>query len=100
VDNRFRAAFVLLTGARGRHRVTGRYDWFDVEDRDALILEDPNAEDGHAWTFAYLASLTDAARIAVEWLQVTSTRPSRGDLGLAPRAAERQLQASLRLSFN
>lgn len=100
VNNRFRAAYVLATGARGRHRLTGRYDWFDVEDRDALVLADPNAEDGTAWTFAYLLTLHDAARLAVEWLQVTSTRTSRAGLDLDPRAREGQLQVSLRLSFD
>jgi hypothetical protein len=99
VDNRFRAGFVLLTGARGRHRVTGRYDWFDVEDRDVLIDDDPNDESGHAWTAAYLFDLTGAARLAVEWLQVTSTRPSRAGLDLSPRTRERQAQASLKLRF-
>ena len=97
VDNRFRAAFVLLTGALGRHRLTGRYDWFDVADRDTTA--DPNAEEGSAWTVAYLVRWTDAARVAVEWLQVTSTRDARADLGLAPRARETLLQASLRLVF-
>ena len=99
VNNRFRAAFVLLTGARGPHRLTGRYDWFDVEDRDLFRLEDANDEDGHAWTFAYLATVNEHARLALEWLDVTSTRDSRVDLGLAPRGRERQIQASLRLVF-
>lgn len=99
VDNRFRAAFVLLTGARGPHRLTGRYDWFEVEDRDLFRVEDANDEDGHGWTLAYLATLGEHARLALEWLEVTSTRASRMDLGLAPRARERQLQASLRISF-
>jgi hypothetical protein len=99
VNNRFRAAFVLLTAAHGRHRVTGRYDWFEVEDRDALVVVDPNAEDGHAWTLAYVATLGEATRLAVEWLQVTSTRPARSSLALPPRAGEGQLQASVRLLF-
>lgn len=98
VDNRFRAAFVLLTAAAGRHRLTGRYDWFEVQDRDALLV-DPNTEDGRAWTVAYIVRCNDAARLAVEWLQVTSTRDARADMGLAPRARETQLQASLRLTF-
>ena len=97
VDNRFRAGFVLVTAARGRHRLTGRYDWFDVEDRD--VVADANTEDGRAWTAAYLVRLNEEARVAVEWLQVTSTRASRADLDLATRARERQLQASLRLTF-
>lgn len=99
VDNRFRAAFVLLTGARGPHRVTGRYDWFEVEDRDIVRAVDPNDEDGHAWTVAYVASLNDTTRVALEWLQVTSNRSARGLLGLPSRAAERQLQASLKVAF-
>jgi hypothetical protein len=97
VDNRFRAAFVLLTGARGRHRLTARYDWFDVEDRDATA--DVNTEDGSGWTIAYLVQWMDTARFAVEWLQVTSTRPSRADLEIAPHARETQVQASLRFTF-
>ena len=97
VDNRFRAAFVLVTGAVGRHRLSGRYDWFEVVDRDQTA--DANAEDGRGWTIAYLVRWNDAARVAVEWLQVTSTRASRADLDLAPRARETQLQASLRLTF-
>ena len=99
VDNRFRAAYALVTAGFGRHRVTGRYDWFDVEDRDVLAVEDPNDEDGHAWTAAYLLTLHDTTRVAVEWLRVTSTRPSRADLGLDAKATETQLQASLRLRF-
>jgi hypothetical protein len=112
VDNRFRAAFVLLTGARGRHRLSGRYDWFDVEDRDVFAIADPNDEDGHAWTLAYLATLNDSARLAVEWLHVTGTRSLLTGVGLPPntgetrpaatapsRAREGQLQASLRLTF-
>ncbi len=92
-----RAAFVLVTGAVGRHRLSGRYDWFEVVDRDQTA--DANAEDGRGWTIAYLVRWNDAARVAVEWLQVTSTRASRADLDLAPRARETQLQASLRLTF-
>jgi hypothetical protein len=99
VDNRFRAAYALVTAAFGRHRVSGRYDWFDVEDRDRLRAEDPNDEDGHAWTAAYLLTLHETTRLAVEWLRVSSTRPSRADLGLDAEATETQVQASVRLTF-
>ena len=47
-----------------------------------------------------VSGVLEAGRLAVEWLQVTSTRTSRAGLGLDPRARERQLQASLRLSFD
>ena len=99
VDNRFRSAYALVTAGFGRHRVSGRYDWFDVEDRDLFAAEDPNDEDGHAWTAAYLLTLHETTRLAVEWLRVTSTRASRSDLGLDPGSTETQLQSSLRLVF-
>jgi hypothetical protein len=99
VDNRFRSAYALATAAYGRHRFTGRYDWFDVEDRDVLAVEDPNGEDGHAWTAAYLLTLHETTRLAVEWLRVASTRASRADLGLDTEATETQVQASLRIAF-
>jgi hypothetical protein len=99
VDNGFRAGFVLATAAFGRHRLTARYDTFEVEDDDALVAEDPNAEDGTAWMVAYQATLGGSARLAVEWLRVDSTREARRGLGLAPHAVEDQVQASLRLMF-
>ncbi len=99
VDNRFRAAYALLTVPFGRHRLTGRYDWFDVEDRDVLQAEDPNTENGEAWTAAYLLTLHQTTRLAVEWLRITSDRPSRADLALAPEATETQIQASVKVSF-
>ena len=99
VDNRFRAAYALATIPLGRHRLTGRYDWFDVLDRDVLQAEDPNAENGHAWTAAYLLTLHETTRLAVEWLRITSDRPSRVDLDLAPEATETQVQASLKVTF-
>ena len=99
VDTRFRSAYALLTAGFGRHRVSGRYDWFDVEDRDVFAAEDPNAEDGHAWTAAYLLTLHETARLAVEWLRVTSDRASRADLALGTEATETQVQASVRFVF-
>jgi hypothetical protein len=99
VDNRFRSAYALLSAGFGRHRLSARYDWFDVEDRDIYVVEDPNDEDGHAWTAAYLLMLHDTTRLAVEWLRVTSDRPSRLDLGLDPAATETQVQASVRIAF-
>ena len=99
VDNRFRAGFLLATGAAGRHRVTARYDAFDVDDRDPLVDLDPNEEDGSAWTVAYQLTLHDSTRLAVEWLRVESARPAREGLGLPAEVTENQLQASLRLVF-
>jgi hypothetical protein len=93
VDARFRAAYALLSVTAGRHRLSGRHDRFDVRDRDTFVREDPNADDGRAWTLAYAVRLADRHRLALEWVQATTRRAD------GPSRRERQAQASLRIVF-
>jgi hypothetical protein len=99
VDIEPRASFLLLTGSWGRHRLSVRRDWFEVEDRGPLFAEDDNREDGSAWTAAYLLRTGEKHRVALEALRLDSTRPNRSSLGLPPRAKELLVQLSLRLSL-
>jgi hypothetical protein len=99
VDIKYQATYGLLTAKAGRHRFTARYDRFEVEDRDLHRLDDPNQEEGHAWTGAYLLETGQHHRLAVEWLRIVSDRPARALIGLPTRAEEDQLQASFRVLF-
>jgi hypothetical protein len=99
VDVEPRASFVLLTGSWGRHRVSVRRDWFDVEDMGPTEIEDDNREDGSAWTAAYLLRTGDKHRLALEAVRVDSTRDIRPALGLPARAQELLLQLSFRLTL-
>ena len=83
----------------GRHRLSVRYDDFYVDDDDEFQVEDPNHEDGHAWTAAYVLRTGEAHRLALEWLNVDSDRDVRPSLRLPARAQETQLQASFRVRF-
>ena len=99
---KFQAAYFLASwteAAEAKHRLTVRYDVFQVEDKDDFTVEDPNDESGSAWTFAY--SFTPAAhhRITAEFLRIDSTRANRRDLGLHPRAVEILGTLSWRLTF-
>lgn len=94
-----RAAFVLLTGAGGRHRLTVRRDWFEVVDRGPIVAEDDNGEDGSAWTAAYLFRTGDKHRLALEAVRLSSTRPARAALGAPARVEEWLFQVSFRLSL-
>ncbi len=99
VDTSFDAWFLLLTRSIGRHRVSMRFDDFDVTDRDAMLL-DPNREDGNAWTLAYSYAASERLNIKLEWLTVETDRPAWVSLGLSPHTHERllQLQLAARLS--
>jgi len=99
VDIKYQAYYGLLTAKAGRHRFTARYDHFEVEDRDRHRLDDPNQEDGEAWTGAYLLETGRHHRLAVEWLHVVSDRPARALIGLPIHAEEDQFQASFRVLF-
>lgn len=99
VDNRFRAAFGLAAVVVRDHRVSLRYDAFEVADRDQFRVEDPNGETGSAWTFAYVAPLHEKAKLFVEVLRVDSTRTNRADLGQTQRQIETLGTLALRLTF-
>jgi len=99
VDIDYWATYGLITAKAGRHRFTARYDRFKVEDHDRHPIDDPNGDEGHAWTAAYLVETGAHHRLAFEWLRLVSDRPARALIGLPTHAEEEQLQASFRVLF-
>ena len=95
VDNDYWSVFGLVSKRFGRHRLTFRYDHFEVADDD-LIPDDPNNESGNAWTAAYVLRPFDRQRLTLELLHVQSIRPARVGLGVPSHANETVLQASYR----
>jgi hypothetical protein len=98
VDVEYDSNFTLLTRSFGDHRLTARYDHFEVSQNDRT-REDNNPEYGHAWTLAYQYALQDYATAALEWLQIRTHHCGWTYYGIGPDAVERQLQLSLRLRF-
>jgi hypothetical protein len=96
VDNEYSSYFVLLTRAFDRHRVSLRFDGFEVTETDPVVL-DENAEDGDAWTLAYRFQLNNKFGIAAEWLQIHSERPAWAYNNLETSQTEKQLQLSFEL---
>ena len=90
--------FILLTKALDRHRISARYDDFEITEDDQVPL-DENRERGHAWTLAYRFQATEKMGLAVEWLQIHTNRPAWAYNDLATSRTEKQLQASLQLRF-
>lgn len=98
VDTEFRSKYLLATKSFDRHRVTIRYDVFEVAEIDA-IPQDANAEDGHAWTVSYQFEFSDSLSVAAESLRIKTSRTSWTYYGLSPVLTEKQLQATVRLRF-
>ncbi|HSG96370.1 MAG TPA: hypothetical protein VLA11_00060 [Woeseiaceae bacterium] len=98
VDNRFRSNYVLLTRPIDRHRITARYDHFELSEADTTPL-DENSEQGHAWTLAYRYAVNDNVSLAAEWLRIHTTRPAWAYFDLDESQTERQVQLSILFRF-
>ena len=98
VDTEFESLFALLTKSFDRHRLSLRYDNFDVTQNDQTP-EDNNPESGHAWTAAYQYGMSKHFTAAVEWLSIKTHRCSWVYYGIAPTATETQTQLTLKMRF-
>lgn len=96
VDTEFDSKFLLLTRAFGRHRLSVRYDEFEVTQNDQLP-EDNNPENGHAWTVAYQVGVTDKLSVASEWLSIKTHHCGWVYYGYSPTATETQFSLMLKL---
>jgi len=108
VDVDYWSAYLLLTKPWGRHRVSVRHDWFDVEDRDMALRQtvslppnnDDSTEDGTSWMAAYTFIISKHHRLIFEYLVVDSTRPERARYGQDANIEETIAQVSYRLMFD
>lgn len=92
------SAFLLVSKAWDRHRVSGRVEYFKTHDRDTS--PDDNSETGRAVTLAYIFRPFERQRLTLELLHVHSRRPERTlSFGLPATANETQIQASYRYFF-
>jgi len=99
VDVGFESNYVLLTRSFDRHRISARYDHFEISEKDQIPL-DENAENGNAWTVSYRYDISENFTLAAEWLEIFSNRPAWAYFDLAERKAEKQLQLTVRMRFS
>src|SRR5260221_4558607 len=97
INNRFRAAYMMLNHTFGSFGASARLDAFDTRNRGS----DVGAEyDEHGWS-AMLAGKRDWRHCTglLELLHVWSDNGSREHVGEAPRQGQTQLQAELRMHW-
>jgi hypothetical protein len=98
LDYTFDSYYLMLSRVFQQQRVSLRFDDFGSDDK-TFVLEDNNNEDGWALTAAYTFEISNQHKLMAEILYVSSDRPGRSDLRLAPEEEETQLQISYRYSF-
>jgi phosphate-selective porin len=93
----------MLTRAFGRHRLSARYDDFDVQP-----IADPdkytNRDKGHAWTASWLYDLSDSVRLGAEYLTIATEHCETDQCawvyhGLPRTSRQDQVQITLRWQF-
>jgi len=97
IDNRFRAAYLLLTRPFGKYGATARVDVFGTRNNGS----DVNSEyDEHGWS-AMVAAKRDWEHFSglVELLHVWSENDLREYVGGQPRQGQTQLQAEVRMHW-
>jgi hypothetical protein len=93
----FQARFALLSKQIRAHRLSVRYDSFDV---DSEAESGRGLQHGHAWTAAYAYEAGKHWRLGLEWLRVWSDASNRTLLlGEPAYARETQLQLSVKYSL-
>jgi hypothetical protein len=92
----FRSEYALLSERLGRSSLTARYDRFEV---DSIGAEGYGAQNGHAWTLAYVFNANSHWRFTLEWLQVVSSSYNREDLGGQWLQTETQVQLAVRYAL-
>ena len=97
VDNRFRAAFLMLSRPLGKFGLSVRAEAFDTRNRGGLVDDE---YDDTGWS-AMAAAKREWGRFTglVELLHVSSRREDRDEIGLKPRQRQTQLQAELRMHW-
>jgi len=94
----YRAWYVLASRQFGAHRLTARYDWFDVQDRDGKAA-DPNGEYGQALALGWNWAFSKQMDAGVEWLRQDSDRDARTLLGQPAEKTEDLWQGRVRWWF-
>jgi hypothetical protein len=97
-DVGFRSAYLLASRQVANETLTGRLDWFEVNDHSWQNI-DNNDETGWAATAAWRHPIVPHADLLIEAQHIDSKRPSRALAGDAAKQDQNILQTALRLSF-
>ena len=88
----------MLTRLFDRHRLSLRYDTFEVTQNDDTD-DDNNSEDGTVWTLAYFYEWSNNVSFGAESMIIKTNRCGWEYFDIAETRSEKQLQLSMRIRF-
>ena len=94
----FDAFYLLLSHRMDKHRVSVRYDYFNV-DEDDQYPQDQNNSDGQGLTVSWRYNFNDEWQVGVEHLVTTNEAANRVQLGQATKVTQHQSLLVLQYSF-
>jgi hypothetical protein len=98
VDNRFYSHFILLSHKLALHRLSIRYDYFEVTDKDDWAF-DPNASHGEGITATWRYQLNQQWQLGAEASALRSQADNRPLMGLSPRISQQQIALNAQWRF-
>jgi len=103
-DVDFDSTYVMLTRRFGQHRLSARYEWFDLQPyNDPAAIT--NQDKGNSAAVAWLYQFNDKFRFGAEYMQIRSTHCQTTNCvwifrGLPRSTKDSQVQLSLRWTFD
>ncbi len=96
VDVDFETAYLLLSFSTSHHRISARFETFEITDTDGVITD--NSEDGESFTLAYFYS-PGSWRFGVEYLETRVDRIAALQSGFSPNHDGKQTSLEVRYVF-
>ncbi|WP_034475471.1 hypothetical protein [Aestuariibacter salexigens] len=94
----FDAAYLMLSHTINAHRLSARFDWFDVDEDDHIAM-DINSSRGSAVTFAWRYDINPNWQIGTEVVIVDSDNDNRPTVGEPVGRHQQQAMAVLQYRF-
>lgn len=98
VDNDFYSHFVMLSHKLAKHRLSIRYDYFEVTDKDDWLF-DPNQSDGEAITVSWRYNLNQQWQFGAEFSALKNQAGNRPTMGFSESQSQQQLQFNAQWRF-
>lgn len=98
VDNRFYSHFVLLSHKLAQHRLSIRYDYFEVTDKDDWVF-DPNSSHGESVTATWRYQLNLQWQLGIEGSMLRSQADNRQLMGVPSRISQQQIAFNAQWRF-
>ena len=98
IDNRFYSHFIMLSHKMAKHRLSFRYDYFEVTDIDNWVF-DPNASQGEGITATWRYQLTSQWQLGVEGAVINSQADNRAAIGFKSRFSQQQMTLNAQFRF-